>query len=83
MDCRSAMQQLFDYLDEELTDERMAAVAEHLRDCRACHPHYDFEKLVLDTLHSLREEHAAPSELRARVVDALQREGMRAGMRAG
>ncbi len=78
VDCRSAMQQLFDFLDEELTEERMAAVAAHLRDCRACHPHYDFEKLVLDTLHSLREEHAAPSELRTRVRDALQREGMRA-----
>lgn len=77
VDCTSAMQQLFDYLDEELTDERMAAVAEHLRGCRSCHPHYDFEKMVLEALRSLREERAAPGELRTRVMDALRNEGMR------
>lgn len=78
LDCTSAMRQLFDYLDEELTDERIEAVAEHLRGCRSCHPHYDFEKMVLETLHSLREQGNAPGELRARVMEALKKEGMRA-----
>ena len=30
IDCRSAVQKLWDYLDEELTPERMDAVREHL-----------------------------------------------------
>jgi anti-sigma factor (TIGR02949 family) len=70
------MRQLFDYLDGELTGERMAAVRDHARACRSCYPHYDFEKLLLETLGELREKSPAPGELRARVMAALEKDGL-------
>lgn len=76
IDCTSAMRQLFDYLDGELTDARMKAVAAHVQECRSCYPHYDFEKLLLGTLRTLKEERAAPAELRRRVLDALRSESL-------
>lgn len=78
IECAAAMRQLFDYLDGELTEERMQAIRAHLDGCRRCHPHYDFQQVVLSALSSLREVRPAPGELRARVMEALRREGMRA-----
>jgi anti-sigma factor (TIGR02949 family) len=72
------MEKLFDYLDGELTAERMRVVREHIRSCSSCYPHYDFEKLVLDSLNTLREEKGAPEELRKKVLEALKAEGFSA-----
>ncbi|MDF2772664.1 MAG: putative zinc-finger, partial [Geminicoccaceae bacterium] len=41
LDCRTAVQQLWDYLDHELTPERMAEVRRHLERCGQCLPHHD------------------------------------------
>ena len=75
IDCESAMRQLFDFLDEELTDERMSDVREHLMSCSRCLPHHDFERAFLQALASTRVEHVAPSELRGRVLDSLRKAG--------
>ncbi|MDQ6885843.1 MAG: zf-HC2 domain-containing protein [Gemmatimonadota bacterium] len=76
IDCLSAMQQLWDYLDGELTADRMAAVREHLAVCQRCFPHYDFERAFLDAVKRTKGSALAPGGLRARVVTALQREGI-------
>ena len=50
MDCLDVVRQLWDYLDGELTDDRMEAIRAHLAACRNCYPHYDFERAFLDEL---------------------------------
>ena len=45
VDCRSAMQQLWDYVDAELTPERMVAIQHHLTECAHCLPHAEFAAL--------------------------------------
>jgi hypothetical protein len=57
---------------------RVRVVREHIRSCSSCYPHYDFEKLVLDSLNTLREEKGAPEELRKKVLEALKAEGFSA-----
>jgi anti-sigma factor (TIGR02949 family) len=74
-DCRGAMRQLWDYLDQELTDERMAAVRDHLDSCAGCLPHHDFAKAFLEAIASTRANGGCPPKVRARVLERLRSEG--------
>lgn len=77
-ECEAAMRQLWDYLDSELTDERMDAVRAHLAVCSRCYPHYDFERIFLEAVAATKRDHASPEQLRQRVMDALRAEGFAA-----
>ena len=76
IDCRTAVQQLWDYLDEELTPERMDDVRRHVERCGKCLPHRDYGRAFLAALSSVREvEMRAPDTLRRRVMDTLREAG--------
>ena len=68
LDCRAAMQQLWDYVDEELTPDRMALVKRHLVECAHCHPHEQFAERFLTALHSTREDRSCPQEVREQAL---------------
>lgn len=72
MDCQQVVQQLWDYLDGELTDEKMTEVRAHLKACKGCFPHFDFEKAFLEAVRKSKEEHAAPDELRRKVMAKIR-----------
>ena len=76
MDCDQVVRTLWDYLDGELTDERMNEVRAHLKACRGCFPHFDFERAFLEALAKSKEEQAAPDELRRKVVAKLRKAGL-------
>lgn len=79
IDCRTAVQQLWDYLDEELTPERMDEVRRHLEKCGNCLPHHDYARVFLAALASAREGEArAPETLRWRVMENLRAAGFSA-----
>ncbi len=79
LDCRTAVQQLWDYLDHELTPERMAEVRRHLERCGQCLPHHDYGRTFLSALSEARENDVkAPDLLRRRVLDSLRAAGFRA-----
>jgi anti-sigma factor (TIGR02949 family) len=71
IDCDMAIQKLWDYLDEELDDTRMAEVRRHLEECSYCLPHAEFSEKFLDALNKVRERHLMPSEAKAQVMAAL------------
>ena len=75
VDCAAALRQLWDYLDGELTPERVAQLRAHLEGCRRCHPHLDFERAFLAALSEQREDCACPGELKRRVMDSLRGAG--------
>ncbi len=75
LDCEAVMRQLWDYLDGELTDERMEAIRKHVATCARCCPQHDFERAFLTTLTRLRREHSDPEGLRNQVMDALRLRG--------
>ena len=75
MNCDRAMQQLWDFLDQELTDYQMAAVQHHLESCSSCFPHNAWAERFLDALHSLRDERLMPPEVKARVIEQLRLAG--------
>lgn len=76
MDCDQVYRQLWDYLDGELTDEKMTEVRAHLKACRGCFPQFDFEKEFLEAIAKCKVEHTAPEELRRKVMAKLKTAGM-------
>lgn len=79
VDCADVMRQLFDFLDEELTAERMIAIRAHLDRCSKCYPNYNFEKLFLEAVAATRTQSPAPAALRTRIVSALREAGFTPG----
>lgn len=75
LDCDAVMRQLWDYLDGELTPDRMDSMREHLALCARCHPQLDFERSFLDVLARVRREPSNLGRIRERVLNTLQAEG--------
>lgn len=78
IDCLTAVRQLWDYLDEELSEERVAEVRQHLHRCERCLPHHDFAVEFLRALHAVREQRLMPREARARILSRLAEAGFSA-----
>lgn len=78
IDCQSVMRQLWDFLDGELTSERVQAIEGHLKMCGRCYPQYEFERTFLDQIGKLRREHSDLPRLRSRLLDALKAHGFAA-----
>ena len=75
VDCATALQQLWEYLDGELVPERMQAMRTHLARCSSCYPHYDFEKAFLAAIGSCQCTTCAPNDVRCRIMNALRAAG--------
>ncbi|MFL5575198.1 MAG: zf-HC2 domain-containing protein [Gemmatimonadaceae bacterium] len=78
LDCDAVMRQLWDYLDGELTEERMEAIRAHVAVCARCYPQYEFERTFLAALARARREHSDYDGLHSRVMSALRDEGLAA-----
>lgn len=75
IDCASAMERLFEFLDGELGPELESRLRAHLEVCSHCFGQAGFERRFLAAVQAARETERCPDRLRARVLDALQREG--------
>lgn len=71
-DCEGVMRQLWDFLDGELTAERMAAIEAHVRMCGRCGPLFAFERAFLKMLSASGPMTAEESQLRERVIKAIR-----------
>lgn len=66
VDCAQAIEQLFEFLDAEIDDERGDLIRVHLASCETCLAEYD----VVDHIKALVKRSCgeqAPAELRARI----------------
>lgn len=78
MNCEAVMRQLWDYLDGELTPERMQAIEAHLAMCGRCHPQAEFERAFLRAVAQVKRVPGDSVGLAARVRHALEAEGFHA-----
>jgi mycothiol system anti-sigma-R factor len=76
LDCGAVMAELWDYLDQELTPDRMALISAHLAKCGRCFPQLQFRERFLRTLEQAKSEAGASAPLRERVLRALEAEGL-------
>lgn len=66
MSCRDAVEQLWAYIDGELTAEQQQQVHDHLEACQQCYPHYDFQKAFRAFLRNCSRE-KVPPQLRRKI----------------
>ena len=76
LDCETVMRELWDFLDEELTPDRMVAVRAHIDVCKRCYPQYEFEREFLDALAARKPRHSHPERVEAKVLEALEARGL-------
>lgn len=76
IDCRSAMKDLWDYLDDELPAERAAQIREHLATCTGCESHMQFCRAFLRQIDMPMVSGNQIAELRDKVRATLLREGV-------
>ena len=69
-DCNDSLEQLYTFLDGELTEERRAVIHHHLEACSPCLEHFDFEA-ELRTVIARRCHEEVPESLRRKVAESL------------
>lgn len=75
LDCEAVMKQLWDYLDGELTPERLQTIEAHVKTCKRCSPHAEFERAFLGALNAARANVESSGPLRQRVLARLRDKG--------
>ena len=71
LDCREARELLQDFLKDELTAERAAAVRAHLDRCRHCDGHACWERRFLEALQAAGRQECCPRALREALLRHL------------
>lgn len=69
IDCKSAVDRLYRYLDRELTSNEYEAVQKHLDECPPCAEYFRFEEGVLRLVGDACRKTATPESLRARIEE--------------
>ena len=72
VDCNAVVEELYTFLDGELTDGRRVQIERHFTGCVDCHEVIEFHASLKMTIsETCRED--VPDALRARIFDALRR----------
>lgn len=80
MDCREAVDHLWELIDRELDEQAESRIEAHLEACQHCFPQYDFHRAFRAFLGS-RCRQSAPAELRRRIFLSLLAEERNAAAR--
>lgn len=68
--CSETLQELYEYLAGELTDDKRQHIEQHLNDCSPCYEAFDFEA-ELRMVVRRRCAETVPDHLKARIARAL------------
>jgi len=71
MNCREAVEHLYEYLDKELTPDIEREVRDHLQDCSPCLEQFDFEHAFLTFLQARCRTRSAPPALKRKILHEL------------
>ena len=74
MNCESALELLFDFLDGELEDTTQEEVAQHLAVCQDCYPYFNFQRLFLDRLAASGDSREGYPKIGRLIREMLERE---------
>ena len=73
-DCNKTLQELYQFLDGQLTEGDRAHIAHHLDDCSPCLEAFDFEAELRAVIRN-RCTDTVPESLRQRIARAIEAEG--------
>jgi mycothiol system anti-sigma-R factor len=69
--CQEALEELYVFLDGELTVEKREHIRVHLDDCNPCLEHYDFEA-ELRLVIAAKCKEPVPQDLKDKILRALE-----------
>ncbi len=72
VDCNAVVQELYTFLDGELTDRRRVQIERHFTGCVDCHEVVEFHASLKMTIAAKCQD-PVPDALRQRILDALRR----------
>jgi hypothetical protein len=76
IECRSAMRELWEYLDDELPANRAEQIREHLATCEGCRSHVEFCRGFLMRIELAPVPTTEVAGFRNRLALALAQEGL-------
>jgi mycothiol system anti-sigma-R factor len=71
MNCREALDHVYEFLDKELTPDVEREVRQHLEACGPCVEQFDFQEAFLKFLEARCRSRSAPPELKRRILHEL------------
>ena len=69
--CSECMEQIYTFLDRELSEDEQLEVRQHLSLCRDCLDRFRFEGNVLRALGTVGRKVGCPEETKQRVLKAI------------
>ncbi len=69
--CAAVLEQIYEFLDGELTADVEERIRQHLAICRTCFPHFRHEEVFLRFLERRTQIVNAPPALRRRIMQML------------
>ncbi len=72
-DCKDALKNLFEYLDNELEKEDSDELCKHMELCRKCYDRVEFEKALRDHIKQKAANDKAPEHLVKRIQGLLDK----------
>ena len=70
-DCREILDQVYAYLDSEVTREDVAKIQHHLAECGPCLRQYDLENALKALVRRSCACEPAPVDLRTRIISQI------------
>ncbi|WNM23851.1 mycothiol system anti-sigma-R factor [Demequina capsici] len=70
-ECEEALDRLFEYIDNELPDDELLRIGDHLRTCPPCEAEHKINEKIKRMVHSTGGE-VAPEDLRSRVLATIR-----------
>jgi anti-sigma factor (TIGR02949 family) len=74
-ECLEVLKHVWDYLDDQLTDETTERLRAHIDECQGCFQYKTFQENFLEAAGTLRLRSGASPELKEKVLDTLRHEG--------
>ncbi len=74
-ECLDVLRHVWDYLDEQMSEETTERLRAHLAECRGCFEYKTFHENFFAAVHTLGRRGGASRQLRARVLEGLRLEG--------
>ncbi len=70
-ECAEALDRLFEYIDNELPEDELIRIGEHLKSCPPCEAEHKINEKIKRMVHATGGE-VAPDDLRGRVLATIR-----------
>lgn len=69
--CEEAIDRLFEFIDNELPDDELRRIGEHLEECPPCEAELHVNQKIMSIVNKCPKE-AAPEQLRSRILATIE-----------